>query len=309
MDFAIQTRGTFEYLTRAAEWAEANNIVALALPDHYVAGRSPSGSGYDTSSSDIFPYLGALAAQTQQLELATLVSPVTIRHPAHLLKLGLAMDELSGGRFAIGFGTGWMKAEHELYGFPLPPWDERFDRLEEALLYVTSALSSEGGFSGTYYSLAEGPQSPTHQNLRIILGGSGPKRSPDLAGRFADEFNIYSLPGPALARRIERFQEAARNAGRDLATILLSSAGAPVIGATNAEYRQRIEALAQVRAVDVDELEKSFRDVGTPMGTHEEARETFGGTVAAGVTRFYIQLFASMDFDYASEVIEVLDSA
>ena len=310
MEFAIQTRGSFDYLLQAAQWAEEHGLVALALPDHYVAGRAADGEGHDTSSSDIFPYLGALATATNKLELSSLVSPITIRHPAHLLKLGLALDEISNGRFALGFGTGWMRAEHEIFGFPLPDWGERFDRLEEALSYVTAALSGKAdGFQGNYYSLAAVAQAPTPRNLRIILGGSGPKRSPDLAGRFADEFNIYSLPAAELRQRMEAARAAAGDAGRDPNSLIISSAGAPVIGANQAEFRQRLEALAETRAVQVDKLEKSFRDVGIPMGTHAEAVETFGQTEAEGIARYYLQVFGSMDLDYASEVIEVLSRA
>lgn len=310
MEFALQTRGQFEYLQEAARWSEAGDVVALALPDHYVAGRAPDGDGHDTWSSDIFPYLGALGLQTESLELATLVSPITIRHPAHLLKLGLALDEITQGRFAIGFGTGWMRAEHEIYGFPLADWDERFNRLEEALLYVTTALSGSGeGFDGKYYSLAAVVQHPVPHNLRIILGGSGPKRSPALAGRFADEFNIYSLPPSDLENRIEAARAAADKYGRSPRGLLMSSAGAPVIGATEAEFRQRLEALAAARAVQVDKLEKSFRDIGIPLGTHAEAAETFAETRSTGITRYCVQIFGSMDLDYAAEVIEVLSKA
>ena len=307
MEFGIQTRGSFDYLRRAARWAEEHGIAALALPDHYVAGRATDGKGYDTASSDIFPYLGALATQTEKLEISTLVSPITIRHPAHLLKFGLALDEITDGRFALGFGTGWMRAEHEMFGFPLPDWEERFDRLEEALSYVTAALSGEAsGFHGKYYSLAAVSQSPTPRNLRIILGGSGPKRSPDLAGRFADEFNIYSLPAAELRQRMETAWTAAEAAGRDPNALRISSAGAPVIGADQAEFRLRLEAFAEARAVDVDKLEKSFRDIAIPLGTHAEASETFAETRSAGVTRYYVQIFGSMDLDYAAEVIDVL---
>jgi alkanesulfonate monooxygenase SsuD/methylene tetrahydromethanopterin reductase-like flavin-dependent oxidoreductase (luciferase family) len=307
VEFGLQTRGSFDYLRRAARWAEAHGVVTLALPDHYVAGRSADGEGYDTSSSDIFPYLGALATQTESIELATLVSPITFRHPAHLLKLGLALDDITDGRFALGFGTGWMRSEHRIFGFPLPGWKERFDRLEEALQYVTAALAEGGeGFDGEYYSLAPGSQDPKPHNLRIILGGSGPSRSPNLAGRFADEFNIYSLPAPDLYRRIEVAYVAAEAGGRDPSRLMISSTGAPVIGSNHAEFQQRLQALADARGVDVEKLEKSSRDIAMPFGTHAEAAETFAETRAAGITRYYVQISDSMDFDYAAEVIEVL---
>ena len=200
-----------------------------------------------------------------------------------------------------------MRAEHEILGFDFPDWSERFDRLEEALGYVEAALSGEGhGFEGKYYSLAAVPHSPQPRTLRIIVGGSGPKRSPELAGRFADEFNIYSLPAADLRNRIQTAREAAVGAGRDPDALVISSTGAPVIGATEKEFRQRLEALAQRQGVEVDKLEESFREVAIPLGTHAQVSDLFAETRSMGISRYYVQIFGSMDLDYAAEVIEVL---
>ncbi len=306
MDFALQTRGSFDCILMAARWAEDRGLAGFALPDHYLAGRSPTGE-HDTRSADIYPYLGGVAAQTRQIGLAALVSPVSYRHPATLLKLGLAMDEVSSGRFTLGLGTGWMRAEHTMFGFPLPEWDERFDRLEEALGYLRAALSEgSAGFDGTYYQLEEVDHQPKPPTLRILVGGSGPRRTPELAGRFADEFNIYALPAPALGERIARAQDAAADAGRDPGSILLSSISPPIVAADAAGYRARLEAFAAARATDAADIEEEFRTLGVPMGTHEEARDTFGLLADLGIGRYYLQILGGFDLDYAAELLEVL---
>ncbi|MGI9609160.1 MAG: LLM class flavin-dependent oxidoreductase [Acidimicrobiia bacterium] len=307
MEFGLQTRGTYQEVLAAAHWAEGRGLACFALPDHYLAGRSPTGAGYDTRSADIYPYLGGLSVETSALQLAALVSPITYRHPAALLKLGLAIDEMSSGRFTLGVGTGWMKAEHSIFGFPLPDWTERFDRLEEALGYVRTALGEGAkGFSGTYYQLEPIDHEPRPATLRLMIGGSGPRRTPDLAGRFADEFNIYSQPAAGLRERIDRAREAAAGAGRDASSILMSSVSPPVIGPDVATYRTRLEALAAARGVDVDRLETQSRAIAVPMGTHEEARDTFGPVAETGITRYYLQVLGGFGLDYAAEVLEVL---
>ncbi|MDH3606985.1 MAG: LLM class flavin-dependent oxidoreductase [Acidimicrobiia bacterium] len=307
MEFGLQTRGSYPYVREAAQWAQSRQLANFALPDHYLAGRSPTGEGYDTRSADIYPYLGGLARETDSIELSALVSPVTYRHPAALLKLGLAVDEMSGGRFTLGVGTGWMRAEHEMFGLAFPEWEERFDRLEEALGYLSSALGDGSeGFHGEYYQLEPVEHQPKGTNLRIMVGGSGPKRTPDLAGRFADEFNIYSQPPDGLAVRIERARKSAVAAGRDPDSIVLSSVSPPVVGPDEATYRTRLEALAAARGMEVDKLEKGFRDMSVPMGTHEEARDTFGPLAGLGITRYYLQIIGSFDLDYAEELLEVL---
>jgi alkanesulfonate monooxygenase SsuD/methylene tetrahydromethanopterin reductase-like flavin-dependent oxidoreductase (luciferase family) len=60
------------------------------------------------------------------LELVVLVSPITFRHPAVMLKAATTIDHMSGGRFALGLGTGWLDREHEIFGIPCPPMAERF---------------------------------------------------------------------------------------------------------------------------------------------------------------------------------------
>ncbi|MGI9649541.1 MAG: LLM class flavin-dependent oxidoreductase [Acidimicrobiia bacterium] len=306
MEFGLQTRGTYDYVLRAARWAEENGLISFALPDHYLAGRSPTGSGYDTRAADIYPYLGALAVETS-LELCSLVSPVSYRHPAALLKLGLAVDELSGGRFTLGIGTGWMKSEHTTFGFPLPDWQERFDHMEEALGYLAAALGEgAGGFVGDHYQLEPIDHQPKGINLRLMVGGSGPRRTPELAGRFADELNIYSLPADKLRTRIDRARQAAVAAGRNPDALLFSTASPPIIGPDQATYRHRLEEFAAARSVPVDRLEKDFRAMAVPMGTYEEARDSFGPLGDAGITRYYLQILGSFDLDYAAELVEVL---
>jgi alkanesulfonate monooxygenase SsuD/methylene tetrahydromethanopterin reductase-like flavin-dependent oxidoreductase (luciferase family) len=307
VEFGLQTRGSYDDVLAAARWAEDRALACFALPDHYLAGRSPTGDGYDTRSADIYPYFGGLSVETSTLQLAALVSPVTYRHPAALLKLGLAVDEMSAGRFTLGVGTGWMKAEHAIFGFPLPPWPARFDRLEEALGYLQSALSDgAAGFAGSYFQLEPIDHEPRPDTLRLMVGGSGPSRTPELAGRFADEFNIYSLPVDALRVRIERAHHAAAAAGRDPASILLSSVSPPVIGPDQATYRRRLQALAAARGVDAGRLEEQSRAIAVPMGTHEEARDTFGPVADTGITRYYLQILGGFGLDYAAEVLEVL---
>ena len=139
-----------------------------------------------------------------------------------------------------------------------------------------------------------------------MIGGSGPRRTPELAGRFADEFNIYSQPAAALRLRIERAHEAATEAGRDPSSILLSSVSPPVIGSDPATYRRRLGRLATARSVDVDRFEEQSRAIAVPMGTHEEARDTFGPLAGLGITRYYLQILGGFGLDYAAEVLEVL---
>ena len=146
-----------------------------------------------------------------------LVSPITFRHPAVLAKQAVTIDHMSGGRFTLGLGTGWLDEEHRLFGIPYPPWPERWERLEESLGYLRAAFGkSPPGFSGSHYHLDAKPIEPTPTGeLRLLVGGFGPRRSPYLAGTYADEYNL-ALLGPIddLEARIDRAREAVAVADR-----------------------------------------------------------------------------------------------
>ena len=284
MDLALQARGDYSTLVEAARYCEEHGLVALALPDHYLSSRTdPSEPAYDALAQ-----LAGLARETSTLELSTLVSPVTFRHPAVTLKTAVTIDEMSNGRFTLGLGTGWFTEEHELFGIPFP--EKRFDLLEDALAYTRAGLEGRA-HEGPHYRISEFEATPKPSNLRIVVGGSGPKRTPELAGRFADEFNVYCGPLDEMAERIELARTAASDAGRDPETLMISTAGVVVTGTTDASYRSALEAAADRFQRPPEELEASMRERGTPIG--RDAAQTIQSIAELGVERFYLQMFGT----------------
>ena len=82
---------------------------------------------------EAYTTLGFLAARTERVRLGTMVTAVTFRPPALLVKAVTTLDVLSGGRAWLGLGAGYHAAEAAAMGLPLPPIGERFERLEETL--------------------------------------------------------------------------------------------------------------------------------------------------------------------------------
>jgi alkanesulfonate monooxygenase SsuD/methylene tetrahydromethanopterin reductase-like flavin-dependent oxidoreductase (luciferase family) len=288
MEFAIQTTGLYEDVLEVARFSERHGLPAIALPDHYLMALDEEKAKI-TPASDALIQLAGLARDTTDLELVVLVSPITFRHPAVLVKTAITIDRMSGGRFTLGIGTGWMDREHEVFGLAYPPMPERFSMLEEALAYTRAALADDPvGFSGEHYALEEFPISPRPiGTVKILVGGSGPSMTPRLAGTYADEFNVY--PGDGLAVRIDRAREAASTAGRDPDALMLSSAGQIVGAATGPELEARLDALADEEGMTRDELTESFERRRTPVGTYDHLRERFAELEDLGITRFYIQ--------------------
>jgi alkanesulfonate monooxygenase SsuD/methylene tetrahydromethanopterin reductase-like flavin-dependent oxidoreductase (luciferase family) len=286
VEIAIQTMAGYRATLDLARWAEANGIVGLAAADHYLTSDETTSD----PALDQLTVLAAVAAGTSSLQLATLVSPITFRHPAVLLKQAVSLDEISGGRFTLGVGTGWMEPEHSLFGIEFPAEAERFDRLEEALGYLRAALAPEPvGFRGRYYTLAPVDFQPRPTHLRLIVGGTGGRRTPTLAGRFADEFNAY--PGRAdLAARVVLARAAAAEAGRDPDGLMISSAFPIVAGGTEAEYREALASFARRRGKTPEAIETRLVEVGIPHGTPDRLKEGIGALADLGVSRIYLQV-------------------
>jgi F420-dependent oxidoreductase-like protein len=139
--------------------------------------------------------LGFIAAQTERLRLRLLVGGVTYRHPGLLAKTVTTLDVLSGGRAELGIGAAWYEREHRGLGVPFPPLAERFERLEETLQICAQMWSDDNGpYDGQYYHLAEtlcSPSPVSNPRPRILIGGSGERKTLRLVARYADACNIF----------------------------------------------------------------------------------------------------------------------
>ncbi|MFT4030174.1 MAG: TIGR03560 family F420-dependent LLM class oxidoreductase [Protaetiibacter sp.] len=226
--------------------------------DHLVAFEGDGLPG----PSESWTVLGGLARETERIRLGTLVSSATFRHPA-VLALQLAnVDEMSGGRAELGLGAGWHAREHEAYGIPFPA--RRFDRFAEQLAIITGLWATpEGGsfdFAGEHYRLVHAlaiPR-PVQDHVPVIVGGGGPSRTPELAARYASEYNFFAGPGDDIPARFEIVRDAARAIGRDPEGMRFSVAVSLGHGVPIADARATVE---RVRATGADRLYLQLLDI------------------------------------------------
>lgn len=284
-----QTGGSYEDLLALARWAEDAGLDVFARSDHYMNMDKAA------EATDAFATLAGLARDTDRIKLAVLVTPLTFRHPAVIAKTAATIDQMSAGRLELGIGTGWMEPEHEAFGMQLPPLAERFSRLFEVLAYCHAAFGEgASGFQGRHYRLAEIDVQPKPRNLPIIVGGSGKKKTPMMAGRFADEYNMFVTTPDELAPRLAVAHDAARDVDRDPSRLLVSMVTSLFFGETRADYDEQIAKAAKDRDLSPAEFEQRLNDRGVPRGTPDELRERLGVLEAAGVGRLYIQMFSPL---------------
>jgi F420-dependent oxidoreductase-like protein len=269
---------------------------ALFRSDHYlsVAGHA------DRGSLDAWTTLAALAAVTSRVRLGTLVSPATFRHPSVLAKSVVTVDQVSGGRVELGIGAGWLEAEHRAYGFPFAPLRTRMDVMAEQMEIVARSFADERfSFKGEHYEIDDldaRPKPLQRPRPPIIVGGRGGRRSLALAARWADEYNTFSASLDELRQRRDAFAQAWTDAGRDPDSFRFSAMVAALVGADDAELRERVARLAEWQGSEPAQVLDSLRATGV-VGTVDEVAEQLRELEAAGAQRVMLQHLLHDDLD------------
>jgi F420-dependent oxidoreductase-like protein len=201
--------------------------------------------------------LAHMAAVTERIRLGVLVTGNTHRHPGLLANMAATIDVASGGRLELGLGAGWSEEEHAAYGIDLPPWPERFDRLDEACAVIDGLLTNERfSFDGTHYTLRDAmcnPKPIQRPRPPLLIGGKGRKRTLRIAAQWADEWNFPGGDPKELTELIEVLHAHCADIDRDPAEISIS-----VKAETDIGPGPFAELVAEYRDVGADHLIAHF---------------------------------------------------
>jgi F420-dependent oxidoreductase-like protein len=259
-------------LAGVAEAADAGGFTTLTMMDHYfqmeILGGPPEPmlEGYTS--------LGFLAGRTSRLELGLLVTGVTYRHPGLLAKIVTTLDVLSGGRAMFGIGAAWYEREHRGLGVPYPPTKERFERLEETLQIVRQAWNGGGRYDGAHYTLEEltlVPQPVRPGGPRVMIGGSGERKTLRLVAQYADACNLFATDPEEVRHKLDVLRTHCDEVGRDYDQI----AKTVLAGRTNPldDADAWLSSMADLAGLGVDQVWTS-PDRDDPVGwTERMARE------------------------------------
>jgi F420-dependent oxidoreductase-like protein len=294
-----QLGATHADLLRVALRAEELGFDAFFRSDHYLT--MPDLDGLP-GPSDAWATMAALAVQTNTIRLGTLVTPVTFRLPGPLAITVAQVDQMSGGRVELGMGAGWYEAEHSAYGIPFPSRAERFDMLSEQLAIVTglwrTPVNEKFSYDGQYYKLSDSPALPKpvqRPGPWLIIGGHGPKRTPQLTALYADEYNVAFCSMETIQASFERAMLASERYGRaesGRAPLVLSVAMTVACGRTEAQARTRVERIGWKPPLH---------------GTPDQVVDVIGQYAKLGATRLFLQIIDLHDLDHldliASEVM------
>ena len=183
-------------LSEVVRVADGAGLDTVWVSDHLL--QADPTSTEDAEMLEAYTTLGFLAARTERVRLGSMVTGVTYRPPALLVKAVTSLDVLSGGRAWLGIGAGYHTSEAQAMGLPLPAVTERFERLEDTLrLALQMWVGDDAEFHGTHYQLQRpinSPNSLRRPHPPILVGGMGERRTLRLVAQYADACNLFDIP-------------------------------------------------------------------------------------------------------------------
>jgi alkanesulfonate monooxygenase SsuD/methylene tetrahydromethanopterin reductase-like flavin-dependent oxidoreductase (luciferase family)/predicted kinase len=259
--------------------AEAG-FTGIALMDHLI--QIPQ---VDTAWQPIpepWVTLGLVAGLDTGLQLGTLCTPVTFRPAGVTAKAAATLDALSGGRSFLGIGAGWWEREHAAYGLPFPPARARLDLLEHTI-ETCRALWAPGtkAYAGDLVRLPETTSYPRPaHDIPVIVGGSGERRTLDIAARLGDACNL-SAQEETLPHKLAALDRHLERAGRTRDDVAATVLDLPVVG------RNREDAWSQVERLRGRTAAATFAE-RTHAGTPDQHRERYARLRDLGVSTAFV---------------------
>ena len=210
--------------------AEAAGFHSFWVMDHYYQIKGLFGEAYTDPMMESYTTLGYFAGLTEKAYLGVLVTGVIYRHPSVLMKMVNTLDVLSGGRAYLGIGAGWYEDEALGFGIPYPSTSERFEQLEDTLRLAKALWSGdEASFAGTHFSapaITNNPRPLSQPHPRIMVGGTGPKKTLRMVAQYADACNVGDWVGRAnMQGALDTLKDHCESLGRDYDTVEKTTLG------------------------------------------------------------------------------------
>lgn len=265
----------FERVKDKAQRAEAQGFAWFSVMDHLI--QIPGVGEADEPFMEGWTILSALAAATSRIRLATLVSSVAYRNPAHLAKIAAGVDVISRGRLTLGIGAGWYEAEYRQYGWEFPPRPAvRIGQMEEAVRLITALWREKRAtFHGRYFHAEDAilePKPVQKPHPPIMIGGGGEQLTLRAVARVGNACNIFGDPD-TVRRKFEVLGRHCEAVGRNYDEIERTSLTGLLLARDEAALRAKRERLRApdpfrgfaVTVPQAVDLAGRYRDVGVQL--------------------------------------------
>ncbi len=235
----------FKELKRKAQWAEQHGYTWFSVMDHLI--QIPGVGQPEEPFMEGWTVLAALAAVTEKIRLATLVTSVAYRNPALLAKMAAGVDIISGGRLTFGIGAGWYYQEYGQYGYEFPERPAvRIRQMEEALKLIKLMWTEpRATFYGKYFHVEDAllePKPVQKPHPPILIGGSGEQLTLRVLARHGDACNLFGDP-ETVRHKLEVLRQHCEAEQRDYNSIERTNLTGLLLARTDAELQAKIDRL------------------------------------------------------------------
>lgn len=282
-----------------AERADAGPWESVWVYDHFHTTPVPS----EEATHEAWTLMSAFAASTSRVRLGQMCTCMGYRNPAYLAKVAATVDHVSGGRVEMGIGGGWYEHEWRAYGYGFPEVPQRLGMLREGVDIMRQAWTTGSAtLQGRHYQVDGAivrPLPVQEGGIPLWVAGGGEKVTLKIAAAAADYTN-FGGTAEEFTHKAEVLRGHCAALGRDAGEITLSSNFNTVVGATEAEVRDRVAAVVarlrpyvgEERAGHIEREYLSSDGVGTP----EQVVERLAGRARLGLG-YSIHYFPELAYD------------
>lgn len=236
---------SFDDMLQRTRRCEELGIDSLWIYDHLYGPGMP-----EYPSMEAWTLATALLSRTDRIRIGHMVLCNQFRHPVTLAKMATTLDQISGGRLALGIGSGSIEDEHRRAGLNWGTFGQRSQQLGETLEILRQAFTDERiDFSGKHFTVSDMPIKPgpiQQPGPPIVVGGAGEKFTLPLVARYADVWNVPTYALAEMEHKVAVLRRICDDIGRDPETIVFSIEAVMAL-APDAATLPEVRALAEKR--------------------------------------------------------------
>ncbi|MFN3257761.1 MAG: LLM class F420-dependent oxidoreductase [Ilumatobacter sp.] len=285
----------FDVVAQQAREADRSGFDTVLVMDHFY--QLPMLGNPDDFMLECYSLLSALARETSNVKLSSLVTGNTYRNPAVLAKTVTTLDIVSNGRAQLGIGAGWFELEHDAFGIEFGTFTDRFEKLEEALQIIISMLRGErASLDGSWYTARDAMNEPPPvSRIPVMIGGGGERKTLRMVAQYADESNII-CPDDQIDRKLEALAAHCEALGRDRSEITVSKQKSACIAPTREQAEEELLAYFDRRGLalrDASDEERAPWFANFAWGDPDTVGETYASLLRPGLDGFTINMPAN----------------
>ena len=285
---------SFDDLKRVWHLADRSGFHWISIWDHFYPAMLVPGDAQG-SCFEAVSVTTALAAETKNVRVGSLVYCMAYRHPAVLANAMVTVDHVSGGRMELGLGAGWSQIEFDAYGIPFLPMKDRLDQLDEGAQIIRGLFTQESTtFHGKHYRVTDArcEPKPLQKNPRLWIGGMGEKRLLRMVAKYAGGWNTPFIGPELFAQKNQVLTKWCEVEKREPADVVRTINLGLAIGRNETEAAKKREGLKQQFGSALD-----FMSPGMLIGTPQQVVDRIGAYVEAGAEWIIVAMRAPFDME------------